>query len=331
MPVVLAVFLTLSALPASEFNVLQKRVNSASFTKEKMSIIKRLPKTATLSCAQTAALVKTFSFAKDQLALIELLTPKIDNLSNRQLIIEQLTFSGDKARAGEILDQAHAEREDARQAKAEEAKATQKAQAAKRARELKALRAMSHKKQITALKKWSERLNEREEQLAKREQALAKREQALAKREARLRAGKSKVSITPAPRPTPKTKGQALSWIGYCPRGLTPKGITKGACQPFDAARFNPTSQHGQRLMLQVAKPGPVTITIASGPKMKGCTVVGKRETSAKETIKVARPNQVIDLTRMVDNWKVDYIHVTAQSKGKKTTMRIDDWQGCER
>ena len=337
MPVAIALLLTMSALPAGEFTTLQSRVSDASFPKDKMKIIKRLPKTATLSCAQTVALVNTFSFAKDKVALIAYLTPRIDDLANRHLIIDALTFSGDKEEAGEILDRAYAEQEDARHAKVEEAQAARKARAEQRAREIQALRAMSHKKQIKELKAWSERLSAREERLTQRErsvtvreQALARREQALARREARLHATQ-KASVMPANHRATKPKQQSLSWIGYCPQGINPKRVAKGACHPFDAASFNPTNQYGQRMMLKVKQAGSVTFTIESGPKLRRCKAVGNRKTSATETVKTTRPNQVIDLSEIIDTWDVDYINVVARSKGQKTTMRIDDWQGCER
>ena len=334
MPIVIALFLTMSAMPAGEFSALQKRIADTSFPKDQMKLIKRLPKTTTFSCEQVASLMEEFSFAKDKITLIEALTPRLDDLANRHVIIDALTFSGDKEQAGEILDRAYADEVDMRHREAQEAEAAQKARAAQmaanakaarearaaqRAQEVAALRALSHKKQIDKLRAWEERLSAKED-------ALERRERALERREARLRDAQKAVTKM-AVRP----KRQGLSWIGYCPMGISAKRVAKGECAPFDPSYFNPTSEHGQRLMVKVDKPGPVTFNIESGPRLRRCKPLGNRTTTSKQTVKTMKPNQVIDVANLIDNWDVDYIRITASSKGQKVSMRIDDWQGCGR
>jgi hypothetical protein len=324
-------------MPASEFSALQARLSDASFPQDQVKLIQRIPRTTELSCQQTVQLLKEFSFSKDQITVIEHLTPQISDLTNRHLIIGLLTFSGDKKRAGEILDVAYAAEQEAQHAQAKrdkeadeakeaqaaqeakQAKAVEKALADREAKEALAFQALSHRKQAKHLREWAKRLKAKEARLNQREQALDTRE-------ARLRKVRNKVKRKGNP---PRT--QWLSWVGYCPMGIDPKGVTEGQCAPFDADNFNPKRKRGQQLMMQVAQPGAVTFKIESGPKMKRCKAIGNRTSLTQQTIKTTRRNQVIDVSEMIDTWNVDYVRITAQSKGQKVHTAIDDWQRCNR
>jgi hypothetical protein len=291
--------ISIALMPAPEFDLLKERVSDAAFPEEQLSIIERIPKSSGLSCSQTVRLLEELSFSRDQMTVIQRLIPQIHDLENRHVILDFLTYNDDWKKAAQLLDTAYAQRKDALHAQ-EQAEAE-----------------ISHQEEVAQLRAWAQRLEAKEALLERRERALLLREEQL-----QFSQKVPTVHVVPAP-------AQDLAWVGHCPMGIKPNGVAKGNCIPFHEANFHPKTQHGQRLMVKVVKPGTVKLRMELGPKMRKCQVVGNSTTITKQIVKTTRPNQIIDVTSLIDKWNVDYIRVTASSKGQKTSTIIDDWQHC--
>ena len=90
-------------LDDASFSKLYNKVRNASFNDTKFDLIEVASLGCWYSCAQTARMMRLFTFSDDRMRVLRLMASRIVDPQNSADIYGIFTFSNDKAKVGEIL------------------------------------------------------------------------------------------------------------------------------------------------------------------------------------------------------------------------------------
>ena len=90
-------------LDDASFSRLYNKVKNASFDDNKFDLLEVASLGCYYSCAQTARMMRLFTFGDKQLRVLRMMAPHIFNAQNATDIYNVLTFDSEKSKAGEII------------------------------------------------------------------------------------------------------------------------------------------------------------------------------------------------------------------------------------
>lgn len=90
-------------LDDASFSILYNKVKNASFDDNKFDLLQVASLGCYYSCAQTARIMRIFTFGDKQLKVLRMMTPHIVDPHNATDIYNVLTFDSEKSKAGEII------------------------------------------------------------------------------------------------------------------------------------------------------------------------------------------------------------------------------------
>lgn len=96
---------TNSAMSNSDFSQLIKNIKGESFADDQLTVIRMAAKRSYFSIAQLVQIVGIITFADDQVSAVEIVAPKIIDMQNSHNLLNAFTFSDDKDKVSNIIDQ----------------------------------------------------------------------------------------------------------------------------------------------------------------------------------------------------------------------------------
>mgnify|MGYP004584494579 FL=1 len=90
-------------LDDASFSILYNKVKNASFDDNKFDLLQVASLGCYYSCAQTARIMRIFTFGDKQLKVLRMMAPHIVDPQNATDIYNVLTFDSEKSEAGEII------------------------------------------------------------------------------------------------------------------------------------------------------------------------------------------------------------------------------------
>lgn len=90
-------------LDDASFSILYNKVKNASFDDNKFDLLQVASLGCYYSCAQTARMMRIFTFGDKQLKVLRMMAPHIVDPQNATDIYNVLTFDSEKSEAGEIM------------------------------------------------------------------------------------------------------------------------------------------------------------------------------------------------------------------------------------
>lgn len=90
-------------LDDASFSILYNKVKNASFDDNKFDLLQVASLGCYYSCAQTARMMRIFTFGDKQLRVLRMMAPHIVDPQNATDIYNVLTFDSEKSKAGEIM------------------------------------------------------------------------------------------------------------------------------------------------------------------------------------------------------------------------------------
>lgn len=90
-------------LDDASFSILYNKVKNASFDDNKFDLLQVASLGCYYSCAQTARIMRMFTFGDKQLRVLRIMAPHIVDPQNATDIYNVLTFDSEKSKAGEIM------------------------------------------------------------------------------------------------------------------------------------------------------------------------------------------------------------------------------------
>lgn len=90
-------------LDDASFSILYNKVKNASFDDNKFDLLQVASLGCYYSCAQTARIMRIFTFGDKQLKVLRMMAPHIVDPQNATDIYNVLTFDSEKSKAGEII------------------------------------------------------------------------------------------------------------------------------------------------------------------------------------------------------------------------------------
>lgn len=90
-------------LDDASFSILYNKVKNASFDDNKFDLLQVASLGCYYSCAQTARIMRIFTFGDKQLRVLRMMAPHIVDPQNATDIYNVLTFDSEKSKAGEII------------------------------------------------------------------------------------------------------------------------------------------------------------------------------------------------------------------------------------
>ena len=90
-------------LDDASFSILYNKVKNASFDDNKFDLLQVASLGCYYSCAQTARMMRIFTFGDKQLKVLRMMAPHIVDPQNATDIYKVLTFDSEKSEAGEII------------------------------------------------------------------------------------------------------------------------------------------------------------------------------------------------------------------------------------
>ncbi|WP_308274245.1 DUF4476 domain-containing protein [Prevotella sp.] len=90
-------------LDDASFSILYNKVKNASFDDNKFDLLQVASLGCYYSCAQTARMMRIFTFGDKQLKVLRMMAPHIVDPQNATDIYNVLTFDSEKSKAGEII------------------------------------------------------------------------------------------------------------------------------------------------------------------------------------------------------------------------------------
>lgn len=90
-------------LDDASFSILYNKVKNASFDDNKFDLLQVASLGCYYSCAQTARIMRMFTFGDKQLKVLRMMAPHIVDPQNATDIYNVLTFDSEKSEAGEIM------------------------------------------------------------------------------------------------------------------------------------------------------------------------------------------------------------------------------------
>ena len=90
-------------LDDASFSILYNKVKNASFDNNKFDLLQVASLGCYYSCAQTARIMRIFTFGDKQLKVLRMMAPHIVDPQNATDIYNVLTFDSEKSKAGEII------------------------------------------------------------------------------------------------------------------------------------------------------------------------------------------------------------------------------------
>ena len=90
-------------LDDASFSILYNKVKNASFDDNKFDLLQVASLGCYYSCAQTARIMRIFTFGDKQLKVLRMMAPRIVDPHNATDIYNVLTFDSEKSEAGEII------------------------------------------------------------------------------------------------------------------------------------------------------------------------------------------------------------------------------------
>ena len=90
-------------LDDASFSILYNKVKNASFDDNKFDLLQVASLGCYYSCAQTARMMRVFTFGDKQLRVLRIMAPHIVDPQNATDIYNVLTFDSEKSKAGEII------------------------------------------------------------------------------------------------------------------------------------------------------------------------------------------------------------------------------------
>lgn len=90
-------------LDDASFSILYNKVKNASFDDNKFDLLQVASLGCYYSCAQTARIMRIFTFGDKQLKVLRMMAPRIVDPQNATDIYNVLTFDSEKSEAGEIM------------------------------------------------------------------------------------------------------------------------------------------------------------------------------------------------------------------------------------
>ena len=90
-------------LDDASFSILYNKVKNASFDDNKFDLLQVASLGCYYSCAQTARIMRIFTFGDKQLRVLRMMAPHIVDPQNATDIYNVLTFDSEKSEAGEIM------------------------------------------------------------------------------------------------------------------------------------------------------------------------------------------------------------------------------------
>lgn len=90
-------------LDDASFSILYNKVKNASFDDNKFDLLQVASLGCYYSCAQTARMMRIFTFGDKQLKVLRMMAPRIVDPQNATDIYNVLTFDSEKSEAGEIM------------------------------------------------------------------------------------------------------------------------------------------------------------------------------------------------------------------------------------
>ena len=90
-------------LDDASFSILYNKVKNASFDDNKFDLLQVASLGCYYSCAQTARMMRVFTFGDKQLKALRMMAPRIVDPQNATDIYNVLTFDSEKSEAGEII------------------------------------------------------------------------------------------------------------------------------------------------------------------------------------------------------------------------------------
>ena len=90
-------------LDDASFSILYNKVKNASFDYNKFDLLQVASLGCYYSCAQTARIMRIFTFGDKQLKVLRMMAPRIVDPQNATDIYNVLTFDSEKSEAGEII------------------------------------------------------------------------------------------------------------------------------------------------------------------------------------------------------------------------------------
>ena len=90
-------------LDDASFSILYNKVKNASFDDNKFDLLQVASLGCYYSCAQTARIMRIFTFGDKQLKVLRMMAPRIVDPQNATDIYNVLTFDSEKSEAGEII------------------------------------------------------------------------------------------------------------------------------------------------------------------------------------------------------------------------------------
>ena len=90
-------------LDDASFSILYNKVKNASFDDNKFDLLQVASLGCYYSCAQTARMMRMFTFGDKQLRVLRMMAPHIVDPQNATDIYNVLTFDSEKSKAGEII------------------------------------------------------------------------------------------------------------------------------------------------------------------------------------------------------------------------------------
>jgi type 1 fimbria pilin len=91
-------------MPDADFNTLQSKIKSESFSDNKLRVLGTAAKNFNFSCNQIISLVGILTFSEDKLEALRLTYPKVTDPQNNYKILDAFTFSADKEIADSIIN-----------------------------------------------------------------------------------------------------------------------------------------------------------------------------------------------------------------------------------
>lgn len=90
-------------LDDASFSILYNKVKNSSFDDNKFDLLQVASLGCYYSCAQTARMMRIFTFGDKQLKVLRMMAPRIVDPQNATDIYNVLTFDSEKSEAGEIM------------------------------------------------------------------------------------------------------------------------------------------------------------------------------------------------------------------------------------
>ena len=92
-----------NCLDDASFSILYNKVKNATFDDNKFDLLQVASLGCYYSCAQTARIMRIFTFGDKQLRVLRMMAPHIVDPQNATDIYNVLTFDSEKSEAGEII------------------------------------------------------------------------------------------------------------------------------------------------------------------------------------------------------------------------------------